>query len=236
MLQFLLRQYTSKLVPPATQCYDQPMEPPTTLEMPPNYCQRCRVPADLCYCERIPVFTAVQTRLVILMHVCEAKRMSNTANLAREIFPESCEIRVVGALGAPLALDDLLTESAAAYYLFPWNNAAELTRESASTLPRPLTLIVPDGSWAQARRIKIRNQELHGIPSLRLPPAAPARYRLRRQSQPAHLCTLEAVARALSVIEGFDYQSPVEELLSVVNERILTLRGAFKKQHTPAAQ
>ena len=184
-------------------------------------CRRCRAFLPQCFCGHIVRLAPSQTRLVILMHASEAKKKSSTALLAREIFGPRCEIRVVGSRSARLALDDLVAPSASPYYPFPCDSAPELTPQLAAELPRPLTLLIPDGSWRQARRIRRRNGQLHAVPSLRLAAGSPARYQLRRQSRACHVCTLEAAARALTVLEGFDFQSPIEALLDVFNERLM---------------
>lgn len=190
----------------------------------PLRCPRCRINHELCYCSEIPSL-AISTRVVLLTHIGEANKMSSTAMLGHEIFGHQCEVRWVGALNTSLALDDLAATDGTCLYLFPWNNAPVLTPEFAAALPRPITLVVPDGTWRQARKIKRRNLALHQMPSVRLPETGVTpHYLLRRQTHPAHVCTLEAVARAVSIIEGQDFQTPVEQVLAVMTDRGFRLR------------
>jgi DTW domain-containing protein YfiP len=61
-------------------------------------------------------------------------------------------------------------------------------------------LVVPDGTWAQARRIVRRELLPLGLPRLALDRAWPSIYELRRR--PIGLCTFEAIAVALGLLES----------------------------------
>ncbi|HWC90627.1 MAG TPA: DTW domain-containing protein, partial [Pirellulales bacterium] len=89
------------------------------------------------------------------------------------------------------------------------------------------TLIVPDGSWAQMRRFVRRDRTLAGLPHVKLPPGPPSTYRLRVQPDAQSLCTLEAVARAIGILESAPAQQQLEALLRVMVERTLWSRGAI---------
>ena len=56
-------------------------------------------------------------------------------------------------------------------------------------------------------------------------PGPPSEYRLRVQRNEHHLCTLEAIARAIGVLESAEAQSNLEKLLRVMVERTLWSRG-----------
>jgi DTW domain-containing protein YfiP len=95
--------------------------------------------------------------------------------------------------------------------------------------PRPVTLIVPDGCWREGRRQDGRTDELQGIERVTIAPGPPSRYRLRSQTDPRRLSTLEAVARALEVLEGErgpEVRSALEATLDLIVDRTLRLRGA----------
>jgi hypothetical protein len=68
--------------------------------------------------------------------------------------------------------------------------------------PGPITLIVLDGTWWQARKLLRRNPALARLPQLRLAPAAPSRYRIRREPHEHCVATIEALALALRALEG----------------------------------
>jgi DTW domain-containing protein YfiP len=84
------------------------------------------------------------------------------------------------------------------WVLFPSDDAVPLEQVRG----RIRTLIVPDGTWAQTRRIARRHLGCRDVAKVQLvnPPASG--YRLRRNRGFASLCTLEAVAYALAVLEG----------------------------------
>jgi DTW domain-containing protein YfiP len=104
-----------------------------------------------------------------------------------------------------------------------------------SKLAGPVTLIVPDGSWAQTRRIVRREPALAGIPHVTLRNGPPSEYRLRLQPADGRLCTLEAIARTIGILESRDAQARLEELLRVMVERTLWSRGVLAANQCTAA-
>jgi len=102
-----------------------------------------------------------------------------------------------------------------------------LTADFARTLPGPVNLIVPDGSWSQTRKFVRREPSLAGIPHVKLPGGPPSEYRLRIQPRETWLCTLEAIARGLGFLESYDVQQQLETLLRVMVERTLWSRGTI---------
>ena len=109
--------------------------------------------------------------------------------------------------------------------LYPSSQAAELNADFVAGLMAPVTLIVPDGNWRRTRKFVRHDPALAGIPHVKLPAGAPSEYRLRVQSDESSLCTLEAVARAVGILESRDAQVRLEELLRVMVERTLYSRG-----------
>jgi hypothetical protein len=64
-----------------------------------------------------------------------------------------------------------------------------------------------------------------GIRHVKLAEGAPSQYRLRTQPNDKSLCTLEAIARALGVLESREAQLQLETVLGVMVERTLWCRG-----------
>jgi DTW domain-containing protein YfiP len=155
------------------------------------------------------------------MHCRETRLSSGTARLARKAL-RRCEIRVRGEKGVPLDVSGLLEPGRRALVLFPGADARPLGPELMSELPPPYTLIVPDGSWRQASRCVRRVAELEGLPRVKLPPGPPSEYRLRAQPNPESVCTYEAIARALGVIEGTAVRERLEAFLRL---KVLATRG-----------
>jgi DTW domain-containing protein YfiP len=101
-----------------------------------------------------------------------------------------------------------------------------LTRDDALDA-RPLVLVVPDGSWSQARKIARRDPLAQGAEHVTLPPGAPSRYGLRRSPRAGGLCTLEAIARALGILEGGEVEPALLAVLEtfVARHRAIGRRG-----------
>jgi DTW domain-containing protein YfiP len=167
---------------------------------------------------------SLQTRLIVLMHTSEEVLPSNTARLAARVLTNS-EIRINGRKGDRLLLDGMVEPGRTSLLLYPSPFATELTAEFVSGLNRPFNLIVPDGKWRQTQKFARREPALTGIPHVKLPAGPPSEYRLRTQPNDNSLCTLEAIARAIGVLECRESQSQLETILRVMVERTLWARG-----------
>lgn len=179
--------------------------------------------ADLCVCGLVPRRPSA-TRLVLLMHHVEALRQSNTGRLARAVL-QDVEIRLRGRPDKPLLLDDLLDGKRRPLLLFPGAGARLLDAALVADDPRPVTLLVPDGTWNLARKIPLRQRELDSVERVCLPLEGPSEYRLRHSPHPHQLSTLEAIARALGVLEGPALRSDLETVFRVARDRILWSQG-----------
>src|SRR3954466_9657377 len=132
-------------------------------------CERCRIYRPLCLCGEVE-HLALGTRVVIYMHWRERFRATNTGWLACLALPNS-EIRLRGAREQQLRPAETAPLKNA-FLLFPSQDAVELTPEWLARQPRPVTLVVPDGSWNQAKKVPYRESGLAGIPNVRLPVGA----------------------------------------------------------------
>ena len=176
----------------------------------------------------------LQTRSVILMHVAEEVLTTNTARLAAKALPNSV-IRIRGRRDERMSSAGLVQAGRHSLLLYPSPHAVELNADLVSKLAGPVTLIVPDGSWAQTRRIVRRETALVGIPHVKLPHGPPSEYRLRLRPSDKSLCTLEAIARTLGILESREAQMRMEALLRVMVERTLWSRGLIAANECTAA-
>lgn len=176
-----------------------------------------------CVCPLIPT-VATDARLVVIMHRRERHKPTSTAHLAALALP-NLEIRLRGFADRPVRTDDLTDGRRQVLLLYPHESSRLLTRELIDSDPRPVTLIVPDGSWRQAAKVPKREPSLQEVPCVHLPDLGPSRYHLRREPRPDGLATLEAIARALGIIEGPHAQAPLERLFQVMVERTMEARG-----------
>jgi DTW domain-containing protein YfiP len=152
-------------------------------------CAGCGLTPAACVCHahaRLPNAVAIS----VVMTRSEARSASNTGRLLALWLP-GVELHVHGGEHSARQPDALLARPGSAL-LFP-----------GGSHPQPLPpdvrhLIVPDGTWAQARRIERRWFAPSGPPRISLAASWPSVYGLRRGS--AGLCTFEAVAVALGLL------------------------------------
>jgi DTW domain-containing protein YfiP len=192
-------------------------------------CTRCRMHASLCVCPLLPRIET-RTRVILLIHRAEDRKPTNTGRLATECLPNS-EVIVRGHEESPT-----LPFSAPAGYrpllLFPHEDATPIASfVEGDRDPRPVALVVPDGNWRQASRVRNRVPRLRDVPCVSLPAGDPSVYRLRFEAHPTGLATLEAIARALRVLERDDGPSVESALLRpfrIMVERTLWSRGDLR--------
>lgn len=187
-------------------------------------CLKCRMFLDLCVCDILPRYQ-VKTRLVVFMQRTEFNFLSNTGRFVPQIF-SNAEIRFRGQLDkTPIDTDGIASSESEPFVLFPTNNAPELNAEFVAKVAKPITLIVPDGNWRQAVKMLKRIKFLHHIPKVTLPVGRPSNYRLRVPPRGDGVCTYEAIARAMGILEGDKIQREMEAFFSVFVDRVLKIRG-----------
>lgn len=172
-------------------------------------CQGCGLTPSLCLCAAWPALPA-PFAISVVMPPQEARAASNSARLATLwLTGSSCHVRgeasLPGAVQAPgtarpsgaAALrgpDELVCRPHSAL-LFPGGNAP-------SPPPGEVRhLIVPDGTWSQARRLERRWFASAALPRVELAGSLPSAYGLRRRADPqlrSQLCTFEAIAIAIA--------------------------------------
>ena len=151
------------------------------------------------------------------MHANEVPKSSNTGRLAVKML-EGAQLRV---RGRP---DDHIPEPPIGrrLALFPMPDARPLS--AADAQGDPPVLLVPDGNWTQARRMLIRDPWLKDAEIVRLSELPPSRYPLRRNSRPGTACTLEALARALGILEGEAVERAMLGALDLFVSRTIRMR------------
>lgn len=185
-------------------------------------CPACRLHATLCICSLVPRIET-RTRLLLVLSWGEARKPSNTGQLAARCLDRST-VQIVrkrtGPIEAPAIGDDELP-----LVLFPAPDAVPITEYAGSS--RAVALIVPDGSWHQARALRNRGP-IRQYTCVTLPRLAPSEYRLRSEPQVDGLATFEAIARSLRILEGDGGDAIANAMLAVFRvmvERTLWFRG-----------
>lgn len=158
---------------------------------------------------------ATRTRVIVLRHFSETNRSSNSGRLAHLALPNS-ELVDHAVPGAPV--DPARLAQPGTWLVFP-----EGEPWLAAPAPPPERIIVLDGTWAQARRMRQRAPGLRGLPVLRLPDAIAPAARLRAAPGPGLVSTIEAIARALRLLEGEAPAAALEQLFTIVVDQARAL-------------
>jgi tRNA-uridine aminocarboxypropyltransferase len=190
-------------------------------------CSACHCSLTLCMCAVLPRLEP-RTKVALVIHRHELLRSSNTGMLAVRALINS-ELRIRGESRAPLDLSDLLSPDYRSLLFFPSSDAVELTPELVAQDPRPIQLIVPDGTWRQARKIHSRQLELKGVPRVKISAPNDSTFQLRAQSRREGMATLLAIAAALKVIEGGTVAVELLQLYQARVARTLNARGLLAK-------
>lgn len=165
--------------------------------VPRPTCTACRRPVTACYC-RFVVPLRTRTRIVVLQHPRERDVPINTARIAALCLPEA-EVHVGVEWEGTAALERALSDDTRpAALLYPGPEAIDVEREPPSG---PITLLVVDGTWWQARKIVRANPSIARLPRYAFRPSAPSRYRIRAEPRDDYVSTIEALAHVLGVLE-----------------------------------
>ncbi|WP_106803009.1 tRNA-uridine aminocarboxypropyltransferase [Pseudomonas sp. S5D5] len=190
-------------------------------------CPRCLRPATHCLCALIPSLDS-RTRVLLLQHPSEVNHALNTARLAA-LGLNNAQL-VVGEV-----FDDLPTllnpPGYQARLLFPADDARPLHAYASGD--QPLLLVVPDGTWRKARKLLHLNPLLAALPRVTLAEGAVSRYRLRKAPGPGALSTVEAIVRALQVLEAPTSFEPLLKPFEALIEGQIAAMGeeVFRKNH-----
>jgi DTW domain-containing protein YfiP len=135
------------------------------------------------------------------MHDLEPLRPSNTGWLVADVVPDTAAFAWSRTAPDPRLLARLRDPSWQPYVVFPADGGdeARAVREVAPAPGRRPLFVLLDGTWAETRKMFRRSPYLDAFPLLDLPPGRPARGRLRRSRDAAHVCTAEAAARCLAL-------------------------------------
>src|SRR6185503_3669401 len=83
--------------------------------------------------------------------------------------------------------------------LFPGNGARDVLGDRPSG---PITLIVVDGTWSQAKNLARDNAILQALPRLAFAAPEPSQYRIRKEPNAEYVSTIEALMHVLGALEG----------------------------------
>ncbi len=176
-------------------------------------CERCFAQRRFCFCESIPVVTT-KVRITVIRHWKERYKPSNTARLAAHALP-SLQLIDFGAPEGPASLPSLNTAGTA--LLFPDPDLPEIER--------PDHVIVVDGSWAQARKMVNKIDNLKDLPRFAIAAPEPDFTRIRTPPMQGMVSTLEAIAAVLDRLDGPGAGDPLRDLYSATVRAAVAARG-----------
>ena len=185
-----------------------------------GHCPRCLFRTEVCLCGLTPE-VQTRTKIIIVRHVGERRRTSNTGRLAALALPNS-EIIDYGLEGS---FDGSALDGPGAWLLYP--DAGR----SLEARPPPARLVVLDATWRQARRMFRRIDALRAMPKLALEGFDAVR--LRRPTHPCGMSTLEAIAHALGLLEGPERCEPLLRYHLEAVRRALSLQGRTLETERP---
>ncbi len=152
----------------------------------------------MCYCAAIPRIETT-TKIVILQHPRERDMPIGTARMASLCLPGAeLFVGVQWDDHAPLRTA-LADPTHTPILLYPGAEARDILTEPP---PGPVTLVVIDGTWAQAKTLVRDNPVLHALPRYAFETPEPSHYRIRREPRAEYCSTIEAVMHALGALEG----------------------------------
>ncbi|MBC7792996.1 MAG: DTW domain-containing protein [Clostridia bacterium] len=192
-------------------------------------CAICARLAKICVCHDAEPMQ-LRTRLCVVAHVLELEKTTNTGWVAARMVAGS-EVLVHGRRfnsEDALIRDEIASEPDFTGWrpmvLFPTENAALLTPALADGLP--VTLIIPDGTWAQARRMHNRIPWMAALPHVTLPHTdRRSGYLLRTSDRENRVSTMEAIAIALGILESQAAESEMLRIFQLLVRRTMAARG-----------
>ncbi|CAJ1437300.1 unnamed protein product [Effrenium voratum] len=164
-------------------------------------CPRCARPWRVCLCGALPAAQLEsRTQITLFTHPKEAKRALGTGPLL-----QLCLKRVVKLVAKEFPDPEKDPNfhqqlKAQPLLLYPGRDAVELSRTET-----PLSLILIDARWDQARIMLNRSEWLKRLPRATIP-FQQSGYMWRRQPAPGCVSTLEAAAEALRILEPHGQQ------------------------------
>ena len=163
---------------------------------PREVCGRCFRPTRVCYCAHLDPQDS-RTRVLILRHTREREVGLGTARMALLGLRNACLRTEVDF--SQDAVVNAAINGGNAYVLYPTDDAIPV---ETATFAEPITLIVLDGTWWQARKLLRSHPALQALPKLRMTPTSKSLYGLvRREPADDYVGTVEAIAYVLGHLE-----------------------------------
>jgi len=137
--------------------------------------------------------------VVLLQHPRERDMPIGTARMANLSLPNS-ELHVgIDWQRSSALLTAISDPLRPALLLYPGDESIDVDQQPPVG---PVTLVVVDGTWSQAKKMIRENPILNRLPRFTFQPPNPSEYRIRREPKPHCVSTIEALVFALGALEG----------------------------------
>lgn len=202
-------------------------EPLILSQEPRQQCAECERPVTTCWCQALPdpliSLSPKIARVIIFQHPKESRRPHQTAKMAAMgLANRKCQIHTRTKIKPD---DPVLAEASASssvYVMFPNPKSTDVKELAMAQLKQPVTIILLDGTWDEAKKLLERSPVLHQFPSLHLDLLSNAggcweksAFVIKTQPNPQCMSTVETVAHTLAVLEGD--QSIVTRMIHPLN-------------------
>ncbi len=204
------------------------MLPAPTFE-PRVRCTRCRRPLRVCYCAALPSL-ATQTKVVILQHPREKDMPIGTARMAQLCLTDS-ELHVGIQWGESAAFQRAISDPARpAILLSPGPTAKNILTDPPTG---PVTLVVVDGTWSQAKTVVRDNPCLQALPRYAFETPEPSQYRIRKEPRAEYVSTIEALMHVLGVLEHDPdrFRALLDPLNAMVDAQLLAQKTSPQRTY-----
>jgi DTW domain-containing protein len=161
-------------------------------------CPRCRRPPTVCYCAHITE-VPTKTKVVLLQHPREKGKAIGTAFMASLCLPNSKLYVGIHFDQRAEVVTELSNPAAPAVLLYPGASAKNILTDPPQG---PVTLVVVDGTWAQAKLVVRDNPMLAALPRYAFAAPKPSEYRIRKEPSAEVVSTIESLMYSLGAIEG----------------------------------
>lgn len=191
-------------------------------------CKKCRMYEDMCLCSEIAklALPVLKTKITLIMHIKEWLKQTNTGKIVEFLYPNH-DLILKGDIGDQ-ELASFQPDTSYENLILSPAGGSQLTNEYLSAFSRPVNLIVPDGTWSQARKIIRRNSNLLKLPKVRLKTVTKSGLYIRKHPEMLNVSTIEAVSEALSILENEAVKENFLNLFKTMMHNLYRRRGIMQ--------
>jgi len=164
-------------------------------------CTFCHYPLKTCVCEAVSKIDC-QTKIYVMQHPSEVKAAKNTIRLAQLCLP-NLAVFIGEEPDSFKEIQNLPAENT--FLVYPDDNAVEIEKLSQK-VPHKINLIILDGTWKKAYKLKMKNPWLSRFKTLTFANLPENQYVIRKAKRADSLSSLEAIAYSIEVLENANTQ------------------------------